>query len=795
MKTKILQSATLILLIIILSSSFVKAVTITSTTTGGDWGVTTTWIGGVVPGVTNDVVIATTGTGAVTTSSTSTLYCFSLTINSGSILTMYSPFTITTTSSISGTINFGSTNSTARTMTFIGDVTLNSGAVWNETTTGAAALFSFGGNFTNNATTFTAQPTNHIFTGTSMTIGGTTENVMPSITLNGTTTNSGTLTVSTTLNGTGTLTNTGNLNITVGSPGVNLTLNASSVGNTVTYNRNVAQTGISATTTNPTTYYNLTLSGAGSKTFGIITVNNVLSMEGTATLLINNSFTYGPNATLQYNTATARTVSSVEWILTFAATGGVIITNTGAITLNAMKVLSAGVPLTINAGATLMVPDGDPLTVGGTLSSASGLVIQDGGSVIYAAGTPSGTAERNVTHALNHFLSSPVTSTTFGSVFPINQMLIWAQQYVESSGTWQNLLDANSLTPGIGYSMWVDASIGTQTAMFTGTFNSDGVTVTLSDVNSSGDPNKVAWNLLGNPYTSALDWDIGSWHGNVQGSVYIWSSSQYISWNGSTGGISGGVIPAQSGFFVKANGNGLPMTIPWAARVHSVKALYKDAVPDVLHLGIEGNSYRDDTYIQFAPGTTAGFDSQGDAYKLWGITDAPQLYSIIPGDVLSINALPSIEANPDVSLGLKVGKDTTYTITADGIESFSGDVPMRLDDLKLGISTDLRVTPQYTFTAAPGDAENRFIMRFHSSSGVVEPTLTDLLIYGSHENIVVNNAGNYTGTINVYDAIGKSLVSQSLQPGISKITQLPDGIYIVKAVIGKTSISRKVVLY
>ena len=62
--------------------------------------------------------------------------------------------------------------------------------------------------------------------------------------------------------------------------------------------------------------------------------------------------TYGDNATLQYNTATSRT-AGVEWINTFASTGGVIIANTGVITMNAAKVFNTSIPLTINTGASL----------------------------------------------------------------------------------------------------------------------------------------------------------------------------------------------------------------------------------------------------------------------------------------------------------------------------------------------------------------------------------------------------------------------------------------------------------
>lgn len=98
------------------------------------------------------------------------------------------------------------------------------------------------------------------------------------------------------------------------------------------------------------TFYNLTFSNTGLKTDATTTVNNILSIEGDATA--SAAPTYGPNATLQYNTANART-AGVEWITPFDATGGVIIANTGAITANEDKVFNDGSPLTINTGATL----------------------------------------------------------------------------------------------------------------------------------------------------------------------------------------------------------------------------------------------------------------------------------------------------------------------------------------------------------------------------------------------------------------------------------------------------------
>jgi hypothetical protein len=474
-----------ILLCIALSTAAIAA-TRTSTATGGVWGTTTTWVGGVVPVATDAVVIATTGTNSVRGNEGGTTYtCASLTINSGSILTMYRPFTVTGTTSITGTINFGSTNTTVRNMTFTGAVTLNSGAVWNETTTGAAATFSFGNSFTNNATTFTAQNTAHNFTGATMTLSGTTATVIPTATFTGNYTNSGTfivaslltvtgvairltnngtITASTALSGTGGVTQgaTGTLNI--GGTSTITTLTATAAGNTVNY------TGATQTA-KVTIYNNLTLSGSNVKTFVTTpTVNGILSMEGTATVTVTTGVvTYGASATLRYNTTTARTASAEEWITPFAGTGGVIIANTGTITLNAAKVLNASVPLTINSGASLSTSANNyNISIGGSWTN-------DG---IFIAGT-STTTFTGATQTIGG-----TSSTTFYNIIIASGASYTLNNNINIGGSWTN---NGTFTAGISTTTFTGATQtigGTSSTTFGAIIIASGATYTMNNNNT-----------------------------------------------------------------------------------------------------------------------------------------------------------------------------------------------------------------------------------------------------------------------------------------------------------------------
>jgi fibronectin-binding autotransporter adhesin len=156
--------------------------------------------------------------------------------------------------------------------------------------------------------------------------------------------------------------------------------NVTNIGGTFTASTSTVNYTGAAQTIAAVIYYNLTLSGSAAKTIGASTVNNVLSMEGTATA--SAAPTYGAASTLQYNTATART-AGIEWITPFVGTGGVIIANTGTITLNAAKTFNLSVPLTINSGASLntSVANNWAITFGGNFINNGGTIAANASAI------------------------------------------------------------------------------------------------------------------------------------------------------------------------------------------------------------------------------------------------------------------------------------------------------------------------------------------------------------------------------------------------------------------------------
>ena len=389
-----------------------------------------------------------------------------------------------------------------------------------------------------------------------------------------------------------------------------------------------------------------------------------------------------------------------------------------------------------------------------------------------------------------HYISSSVQATDFNSAFPLNQTQVWAYRYDEPSGNWINQLYSDPMVVGTGYSVRMDVP---QVATFQGQLNSTPFIHILSDLNPGPDMNRKGWNLLGNHFTSALDWELILRSPGVDGTVYLWNGFNYVSFTSGVGSVVGGIIPAHNGFFVKTNVNGATVTVPFAARVHSNVPFYKESFTNLLSMRVDGNSYNDEAFIHFNEAATAAFDGEYDAYKLMGINEAPQLYSMISGEILTTNALP-MEGNEVVDLGFRCGVSGTYNLTGAGMESFNAATPIWLEDLKTGAVQNLRTNPAYSFSYATGDAEKRFRLHFKSAYSVPENSLSGINIYSVARTVVISNTTKKAGEVWIYDLAGRELTHTTMSSASE--TRIPVnaavGNYLVKVVTEDGVTSNKV---
>lgn len=425
------------------------------------------------------------------------------------------------------------------------------------------------------------------------------------------------------------------------------------------------------------------------------------------------------------------------------------------------------------------------------------IIIENGGSFIGSEylTVKSALVKRDLSNQQFHFLSSPMgyPQPAFGGVFTDNQNGIWARKYDEYSGDWRNLPASALLNPGTAYSMQLTQN---QTAGFIGILNSTAVTAQLLYNNPGNDSDRAGWNLIGNPFPSAIDWDMVSVNAAEQ-SIYAWNGSQYISWNGTIGALTNGIVPAQGGVFVKAAGPGYiynrSVTIPLSARVHSNRPFLKEYVANTLELEVDGNGYRDVTFIRFNENATKGFDAGADAHKLWGIEEAPQLFSLSGAYPLSINELPLV-FNETIDIGFSCDASGAYTITASGLSGFDASIRLLLEDKKSNAITDLTLNPGYVFNYQAGEIPDRF--RLHITAGPAIPEQNSVFVWYHSNLLSVSNPSGITGELHLFDIAGRVVLSSPLGKG--DLTVLPvslkPGVYLAGISSVNFSMTRKIIV-
>jgi len=294
----------------------------------------------------------------------------------------------TGTKTFTGAVIIGSgaslVETAACTLTFGSDVTIN-GTV----TESGAAVINIGGSLIDNGT-YNASTGVHTFSGLANILSGTIS--IAKITMNGSYTNSNSLTVGTALIGTGTLTQALNAILTIGGTSTITNLDASTNINSVIYNG-------AAQTVKATVYNNLTLSGSGAKTLTLLaTVKGNLILSGTVTATTANNLTVAGNVTIGNGTTlnigaftfgvtgTTTVGGGTSGTLAFTGAGGAS-TFTGDVSLNG-GTLSCGVAatqtmntLTVTAGTNTFAGNNGTFTINGLTTVNSQLKITASGGV------------------------------------------------------------------------------------------------------------------------------------------------------------------------------------------------------------------------------------------------------------------------------------------------------------------------------------------------------------------------------------------------------------------------------
>jgi PKD repeat protein len=543
---------------------------------------------------------------------------------------------------------------------------------------------------------------------------------------------------------------------------------------------------VSPTEDIPATPVSLNLSsaqGVGSSTLYIaFTVTGKLK---------NIKYWYIDNVQLHYNTIVVQTFYN----LTDSKAGAEVITN-GYVTMNNDMIVKPGAYFTNSTGNTINVA-GNVLFEGN--SSAKASFIDNG--IINVTGTTS--VQSYYTDNRWHFLSSPV-SNAVSNIF----LDIYLKEWNENNYTWTFITATDyPLEVGKGFEIW--SELGNPIIDYTGgALNTGNISpaVTATDDNGGGIGADEGWNFVGNPFPSAID--LGEYGNvfpgytwtNLDYTVYLWNGVQYASYNPNTdppSSTNGGTryVPSMQSFFVKAHDFNPAITIPNSARVHNAQANYKISDDQqTIRLRAEGNGYSDEMLIMANKAATNGFDSDFDAYKLMGIEQAPQIYSVNTDIKLSINVLEKIVEEDVIEIGFNVGEDGEYTIIASEILNFENFEVVLLEDLLTNTWVDILENPVYEFYASQEGPQTRFRLHFSSPMGVQPNYQQALAIYSHSDIIFIHTPVSIDGNVVVYNMMGQQILKQqNLGEGLNPIrVKNGTGYYLVKVYSGSKVYAQKV---
>ncbi|NOZ46007.1 MAG: T9SS type A sorting domain-containing protein, partial [Chlorobi bacterium] len=358
-----------------------------------------------------------------------------------------------------------------------------------------------------------------------------------------------------------------------------------------------------------------------------------------------------------------------------------------------------------------------------------------------------------------------------------------------SSDGWQGITSTTSLTTMKGYA-FKKTSTGDTTLSFTGTFNT-GTIGSADNLTRTASAYKPGFNLVGNPYPSAIDWDAATgWtKTNIENNT-LWfrSNGNFPSYNGNTHLATLSAtqyIPSMQAFWVRVsegNTNGtLAMTND--VRVHNSQAFWKTgkSFPRI-RLTVNRNDFIDESVVVFIEDASDEFDMY-DTEKMFASDNSyPQIYFAIPDDInLAIDALPELTNDLVIPLGFKTETEGQFTISASEFEDILPGTKIYFEDLQENNITNLR-EENYSFTSGIVFNTERFILHFipehnavdgltgdesgdGSASGIVENSdKFNIDIYSYNKNIYIRNNSDesLSGIVKVYNLQGVEELSKPL---------------------------------
>ncbi len=466
--------------------------------------------------------------------------------------------------------------------------------------------------------------------------------------------------------------------------------------------------------------------------------------------------------------------------------------------------------LLVNSGFTLDIQDANYVEIQYNLTVNGTLNVLNNGSLVQVddSGVNTGdiSYQRSTTGvALDYvYWSSPVD----GVNTPAGYIYNWSPTFANPNGGQGYWIGAanSAMQSGVGYIMRdifsrnfigvprngiYTPTISRGSNLNSGTAGPNGIMRTDTDDN---------WNLLGNPYPSAISINTFlTTNTNIDGFVRLWThgtspstgisdpfydnfvsnytAGDYVAINGA-GATSGpgtlSVIGGGQGFFVLmdagvATSETITFNNAMRDKGYSNSQFYRSANSN--YAAVEKNRIWLDfttptnettrTLVAYIDDATNSKDRMYDA--LTDYKSAQNFYTLIGSDVFTIQGRAPFVEEDKVSVGFKTSAPGTHSIsiaTVDGL--FENGQNIYLEDKELNVIHDLRQSP-YSFFALSGINNGRFVLRYTSGRLSVDDNQfndSDLFVI-SDENIQIISNNLKVKNLEIFDVLGRKLISKT----------------------------------
>ena len=484
--------------------------------------------------------------------------------------------------------------------------------------------------------------------------------------------------------------------------------------------------------------------------------------------------------------------------------------------------------LTVNPGAALTIDSGVTLTASTiNLNSTSQLF-----SSLISNGTITGTVHynRHVSQVApvgtNDLISAPLSGQNFSDFATANTNLAASgtlrafAPYNTSAGTYDNYdtsINASTvIDSGEGYRA---ATTDGGSLTFTGTVRTNDILdISISDATAG-----AAWNLIGNPYPSYLDFAnffnlnasefesdaayqaVYGYDGNASDGWVVWNFASILDET-----VTELIAPGQA-FFVKAKtGGGL---IDFTTEMRSVGTA-DDFIPGrqtisnlaSCKIHLISSDHKTSTQIYFIEGTTRGLDNGYDAATYTGdMTDFSLFSNLVEDNTgldLAIQTLPYNDFNDIIiPLGMKTEAGVELTIGIDDISTLPSNIKVYLEDSEANTWTLLNDS-NYIFSPSKVlNGVGRFYLHYASTTLSAQGSQWNKLqIFQTKtpNKIVIKGVLKDDTTAHLYDIQGRlvmtKILNQSNNFNYLDVAMMSPGIYLIKVFNDSRVKTQKVVI-